>query len=498
MINIPDKKLSNEFINLIKKYYIGNFILFEKNLGDINEISELTNEIQKICIENNGLPALISIDQEGGNVSRFKNSGISIPGQMLLSATNKSKNCEKVSEINSYILKCLGINMNLSPVCDLNTNFKNPAIGSRSFGSNPIKSSEFIKSFIKGHKKNNVFTCGKHFPGHGDTSIDSHLDLPFINKNDEELNNLEFIPFKAAIESNVESIMMGHILTLNDLKNPSSFSKHYINYLREKLNFKGLILTDSIWMGAIKNNFGYNYSIIESIKNGINIIITGTGYRNLNDLSEFEIIDEIINLVKNNNISINCINNSFNKILEYKNFINIKNSNINNLNLKFYQEKLDLISLKGITLVQDKLNLLPLKSNNCLIISTNNWSEDSFKADINKSIAEIISNELNFEKLIINNDPNLNDFLNFNFNKFDIIIFATHRMNWHQNQFTLINFINSKNQNLIILSFFDPYEVLNLEFVSTLITTYELSTQSIKNIIKLLKNSLKFKFLLPF
>ena len=181
MVNVIERELEEEQIKRIKDYKVGNFIYFTKNLGEIDEIKRLSNSIESICNEEIGIPPIISVDQEGGNCSRFFQAGLYYPSPLALSSTpDNIRNCGICADLMSKELNYLGINMNLAPVCDINTNHLNPVIGSRSFGCNSSIVSEMVREFIDKHKHS--FTCAKHFPGHGDTIIDSHLSLPHLTK----------------------------------------------------------------------------------------------------------------------------------------------------------------------------------------------------------------------------------------------------------------------------------------------------------------------------
>src|SRR5690554_2414501 len=188
----------NDMLNLIEEYKIGNIILFMHNINDAKSLFEMNQTLQKKALETLGIPLYISTDQEGGMVTRIMKDATFFPGNITLAATQNSDHAEKIGGMMGQELFNLGINMNLAPVLDVNNNPQNPVIGVRSYSDQPKVVAEFGTKFIKGLKKHHVLATAKHFPGHGDTSVDSHLDLTSVNHDKERLNDMELYPFKKA------------------------------------------------------------------------------------------------------------------------------------------------------------------------------------------------------------------------------------------------------------------------------------------------------------
>ena len=203
-------ELNDDIKNAIKKYRIGGIILFAENVRDTEQTTKLTHNIQKTAIENGLDPLLISIDQEGGIVVRL-GTGTSLPGNMALGATKDKKLAYEYGKIIAEEIKALGINVNLAPVMDTNNNPSNPVIGLRSISSDPKLVGELGSEIVKGLQENGVSAAVKHFPGHGDTAVDSHLGLPVVDKSYKEVEYLELIPFNKASNEGVDMIMTAHI-----------------------------------------------------------------------------------------------------------------------------------------------------------------------------------------------------------------------------------------------------------------------------------------------
>jgi beta-N-acetylhexosaminidase len=248
---------------MIEKYHVGGVILFARNVESPRQVAALTRELQEIALKS-GHPGLITaIDQEGGRVARLtEDKGFSeFPGGMALGATGDPEVARQVARAIAGELKALGLNTDFAPVLDVNNNYKNPVIGIRSFGSDPAQVASYGVAFLEGLQGEGVLAFGKHFPGHGDTAVDSHLSLPVVPHARERLEAVEFVPFKAAMKAGVAGIMSAHVSfpaiesVVPDL--PATLSPRVLTgLLRDEMGYTGLVATDSIEMGALAQS-GY-------------------------------------------------------------------------------------------------------------------------------------------------------------------------------------------------------------------------------------------------
>ncbi|MPN25095.1 Beta-hexosaminidase [bioreactor metagenome] len=227
--------------------------------------------------------------------------------------------------------------MNFAPVLDVNSNPKNPVIGSRSFGSNPDIVSSLGVETMKGIQEENVIPVVKHFPGHGDTSVDSHVGLPTVNSDLDRLQNFELIPFAKAIENDADMVMIAHILLSKiDSENPSSMSKTIItDILRNNLKFDGVVITDEMTMGAIIKNYSLNEAAVKSVSAGTDIILVGHGYNN-----EIGVINALKSAVSKGEISQERIDESVYRILKLKEKYNLKDEIINSVDVNKINNKI--------------------------------------------------------------------------------------------------------------------------------------------------------------
>jgi beta-N-acetylhexosaminidase len=251
-----------ELHRMIRDYHIGGVILFARNIQSPQQVAALTNELQKIALESGNPGLFIAIDQEGGRVARLtEDKGFTeFPSAMALAATGDPQNAYHVASAMASEMGAVGINVDFAPDLDVNNNPANPVIGIRSFGSDPARVAEYGLAFAKGLQEKGVLAIGKHFPGHGDTGIDSHIDLPLVPHDRIRLEQVELVPFKAAIDADLAGIMSAHVTFPAIDPTPglaATLSRPVLSgLLREELGFQGLIVTDSLEMGALAAN-GY-------------------------------------------------------------------------------------------------------------------------------------------------------------------------------------------------------------------------------------------------
>lgn len=303
---------NDDMDRLINEYKVGGVILFARNIEDSNQMIELTRALQE---NNNNIPLFISIDEEGGRVSRLPDDIEKFPAAFDIGLINNDQTAYENGKEIGYTLKRLGINLDYAPVLDIYSNENNTVIGDRAFGTEESIVSKMGIATMKGIEDAGVIPVIKHFPGHGDTEVDSHYGLPIVYKTLEELRNFEFIPFVKAIESGCDVIMVSHII-LNevDSSNPASLSKIVISdLLRKDLEFDKVVITDDMSMGAITSIMSIEEACIKSIEAGCDILLLGNAY---------EEIEQVINSIKlklyNGEISEEQINKSVKRILELK------------------------------------------------------------------------------------------------------------------------------------------------------------------------------------
>ncbi len=275
MVGMQGTAMDTSLRNAINNYYFGNFIYFGYNVADDSLVADLSEAIQEEVVTATGIPGLISMDQEGGMVVRFAGEATHFIGNMGLAATANSENAYWAGKFAGEELRHFGVNVNLAPVLDVNNNPDNPIIGIRSYGDQASTVSEYGLEMIAGLSASKVMATAKHFPGHGDTTVDSHYGLPMIPHAMDRLNEVELAPFRAAIAQGVDAIMTAHIIfSALDSTLPATLSHAVVTgLLRNELEFDGIIMTDEMRMNAIRNNFGVEEAAVLALQAGVDILL---------------------------------------------------------------------------------------------------------------------------------------------------------------------------------------------------------------------------------
>ncbi|MEM6333987.1 MAG: beta-N-acetylhexosaminidase [Planctomycetota bacterium] len=250
---------------------VGGVVLFSRNVGEPGQVAELQRELSEAA----GRPLLRMVDQEGGRVARLR-EGFTVPPSMrALGRAGDADLAEAVGRLLGRELAAVGFNVNLAPVLDLATNGDSRVIGDRSLGTEPGAVSAMAGALIRGIESTGVASCGKHFPGHGDTPVDSHVELPRLGVSLEVMRRREFVPFEAAIAAGVSTMMPGHlVIEALDAALPATMSRSVVHgLLREAMGFEGLIISDDLEMGAIAEHFGVERAVVAAVNAGVDLLM---------------------------------------------------------------------------------------------------------------------------------------------------------------------------------------------------------------------------------
>lgn len=502
MFGFEGESINQETIELIKTYKAGNVILFTRNIENGQQLYNLNQSLQKQAIDHLGIPMFIAIDQEGGMVSRIQKGATFFPGAMTISANGSLESCYQVGNKMGNELKHLGINMNFAPVLDINNNPKNPVIGVRSYSDKPEVVSQYGQAFIKG-MQNHIIATGKHFPGHGDTHVDSHLALPKVKYDLERLEKIEFVPFVDAINNGLKAMMSSHIdfphLTKDGL--PTTLSKDVLTtLLREKLGFKGLIVTDGMTMKAIENNYGSVKASLMAVEAGANIYCIC----HLRE-KQIESLAYIKQAILNHDIDEKLIDQRVQLILDYK------KQYIETLDFdQTYDDVKDVVENKetqkfSYQIVEGAASLVKGKqlklSNNALFIgimpkATTIADEALGHYDIFTGIEKEIKS-LEIVKLPIT--PSHLDILAVieKAKAYDQLVVTTYNGNVYQEQIKLIDYLSDLGKEMHVISMRNPYDLYYTKKIKNYVCLYEYTPNSIKVLLKYLKGNLKLKGKVP-
>ena len=479
-VGFTGTKVTSDIKEMIEDYYVGGIIYFRRNnIESLRQVSGLSNDLQILSASKiPGLPLMISTDQEGGIEDQLI-GGTHFPGNMVLGATRNAELTKRTGQTIARQLKAVGINMNLSPVLDVNNNPANPIIGVRSFGEDPLLVAKLGKAFIEGMQAEGVIACAKHFPGHGDTSIDSHLDLPVIKHGKERLEKVELYPFKQAIKVGVDSIMTAHIYfpALEPRKGvPATLSYNVLTgLLRRELGFAGLIISDCMEMRAITDSFGTIEGSVMSIEAGSDMILVSHSLD-----KQKAAIKAVVKAVKEGRITEKRINQSVLRILKLKRKrIGLDGppiSDYRKINKKIEEEIAYQISKEGVTLVKDKDNLIPIdKSNNKKILVIDFLLDKLSLAGDDVENKNLLVNFLRAEGIKVEHHTFLEDSNRLSLLEgIDLVIICSVNAIHNPYQIKIIKKLHAINIPFIVLSI-NPYDLQVFPEVSTFLTIYDYS-----------------------
>ncbi|HEX9232864.1 MAG TPA: glycoside hydrolase family 3 N-terminal domain-containing protein [Candidatus Acidoferrum sp.] len=359
-----DSAAYQQMLHDVNDLHAGGFILVTRitplgiEKSQTYPTAVLSNQLQT----QSKLPLLIGADFERGSAMRL-DEGTSFPTQMAMAAGGDPRDAYTMGKITALEARQAGVHWIYAPVADVNNNPGNPIINTRSFGEDPARVSEFVSAYVRGVEENGGLATAKHFPGHGDTAADSHIDLPVIHAGRQRLESLEFVPFRAAIAAGVSSIMTGHLnvpALEPDPDTPATLSSHILTeVLRKDLGFQGLVITDAMDMGGITVRFAPGEAAVRAVLAGADCLLMSP----VPDAA-FEALQHA---VKSRRISRERLDASVRRILEAKARLGLNKKrlvDVNAINEHFgetaWQKQAQEISDRGVTLLRDTPRRLPL------------------------------------------------------------------------------------------------------------------------------------------
>ncbi len=477
--------MSDEVRGMIRRNKLGNVILFAENFQSVEQITRLNYEFQS-SVEND-IPMLIGVDQEGGRVVRMSH-GCSLPGNMAIAASDNIENSYIAGKIIAEELAAVGINTDFAPSLDINNNPNNPVINVRSFSSNPEITAKYGSEMIKGMQSVGVAACAKHFPGHGNTDVDSHTGLPSIASTYEELMAFEVVPFVEAIKEGCQMFMSGHIQFPNiekatviskqdkhEMTIPATLSKRFLtDILRNELGFEGVVITDSMQMQAISSHIGSDEANVLAINAGVDILLMCTSLRSLKDEAKLQsIISNIENAVNDGRISIERIDESVMRVLNLKKALGlfeakecnvdtaVKNA-LDKVGCVEYRKEEQRIAAEAVTVLKNE-GVLPIatEGKKTLLFAAYANKLNGFKVALKRNNAEI-----DYDAYIYNGKTSLDDAAKAAIDSCDNLLLLTEtesnmdNTNWYVAfPKAVYNYAKSIGKKIVVISAFMPYDV---------------------------------------
>lgn len=303
--------------HLILEESLGGVILFKRNIESKEQLIELIREIKSI---KKNYPLFISVDHEGGRVFRLPPPFTQIPTAREIGLKNSGF---EIGSLMGNELSEVGFNLNYAPVLDVDTNSNNPIIGDRAFSSDPETVSKVALDLVRGLRAKNILPCGKHFPGHGGTSKDSHLELPIVDLQLSDLEEVELIPFYMAVENQIEMLMTAHVLYPRiDPEYPATLSKKIITgLLRENLGYSGVVISDDFLMKAIADRYGLGEAAQLFLEAGGDILLICR-----EEAAQLQVFDFLEKSLQDQKLSIEILEKSLQRVLKLKRKISVSSS----------------------------------------------------------------------------------------------------------------------------------------------------------------------------
>ena len=484
----------------LRELPLGGVILFDGagNIESPSQVVALAEQIQQAALDSGVVPLFIAVDQEGGAVARLTEGVTVFPGNMALGAVGSEELAALSAAVIARELRILGINLNFAPVVDVNSNPDNPVIGVRSFGSDPWQVARLGRAMVAPYRREKVIATAKHFPGHGDTAIDSHYGLPLIPVGLSRLKELELLPFRAMIAAGVPAVMLAHILvpalTGSD-ELPASLSPQAVHYLREEIGFDGLVISDSLSMGAISDRWSLEEAVVTSFQAGVDLLLFGP-WTGVAPGDRRRIFEALKGAVEEGTIPLEQLDRSVERILAAK----IEYGLFDDPGP--YREKLSRLALpenlniarriarESITLVRDSAALIPLSSHGAIPLL---WP-----AELKSALAPLIerSSFLQPHLLPLRASAAELEELIEPLRDAELILIGTYNLQHHPAWADRLDALAAGNE-VVLIALSSPYDLLQVPHAATCICTYSSSAASMEALAELLSGTLTPRGRLP-
>lgn len=464
LVGFDGTTLTPEFRDELARLYIGGVIYYERNVQSPSQVAQLNIALQQAA-QQNGDPALfITVDQEGGIVTRMREDKgfVEFPGQMAIGATGDTNNARRIAQAMAHDLRDLGFNMDLTPDLDVNNNPANPVIGTRSFGADPQRVAAFGTAFIDGMQGAGMLAIGKHFPGHGDTGVDSHIALPSVPYDRARLESVEFVPFKAAMQANIAGIMSAHITFPAIDPTPGLAAtlspKVLTDLIRGEMKYDGLVMTDELTMGALATS-GYPapQAASAALKAGADILLFQTGYA-----MHQQVYAMLVDHVQRGIIPMARLDEAVRRVLLAKQKFGILSGAHSAQSKDASQAKTisRAVAAQAVTLVRDDAKLLPLKPDaKLLVVETGAYGLGKLLGATTLQVAANVMKSEIAAVIQIARDGRT-------------VIVATSDAARNPGQVELIAALKKANVPTIVIATRSPYDIMYLKDVTTYFAIY--------------------------
>jgi len=463
--------VSDHAREIILDAQVGSVVLLGRNIADDLTVTAHTlNELQSLSKE----PLLVAADQEGGMVARFVDGVTVFPSNMALGATRSPDFAYRAAAATADELTAIGVNHNYAPCVDVNNNPANPIIGTRSYGESPQLVSEFAVHAVRGYQDRGVIACAKHFPGHGDTAVDSHLALPIVSYPRERLDEVELVPFRAAIAAGIDSIMTTHIMFPSlDPERPSTLSPRIIDgLLRSELGFDGVVVTDCMEMKAIADTWGTAEAAVMAVEAGVDLVLV-CHTREV----QRAVREAILKAVRDGRISEARLDQSVRRIMALKNKYSLNARRYSDpsklgevLRKKAHLELRRDTALRSTTLAKNDLGVVPLSSGARVLVAGLHWTVGPLAEAVGRYAGSV-------ETLQVEDSDGIERAIRAAGNADAVIVPVAPHEPWRARvdqalQAGLVESLDGSGKPLVVVAVREPYILGRFAGVSTQLCTY--------------------------
>jgi beta-N-acetylhexosaminidase len=499
------RKPPSELLQILRSQHIGGIVLFRaKNMGSLIELRELTAALQKAARKSGQPPLLIAADQEGGQLMAIGDA-TPFPGNMALGATRSEKLAFRVGKALGREVAAVGVNVDFAPVCDVNNNPANPVVGTRSFGESPALVSRLSGALIRGLQSAGVAATAKHFPGHGDTSSDSHHGAPVLPHDAERVRRVELPPFRAAIEAGVRLMMTAHIVfpALNGGTTlPATLSQDILRgLLRHKLSFKGLIVSDAMDMHAIEQGPELVVDALAALRAGVDLLLLN------HDLGRVaSIYSCTVQAAHRGLLSPQEIHVSAQRILKLKAWLaRTKQPPLSVIGCREHRALAREVAEKSVTLVRDTAKHLPLRLQlDARIAVVVPRPEDLTPADTSSLVIPALASAVRryhrqVDDFTVAMNPSIAEVraLRSKLVKYDLLIFGTINAASYPGQAALVNTLLQNGSKVIAAALRMPYDLSTYPAAPTYACTYSILPPAMEALADALWGRIPFNGKLP-
>ncbi|MQA84954.1 MAG: glycoside hydrolase family 3 protein [Streptosporangiales bacterium] len=474
---------------LIDAYPVGGVIYYADNLDNPKQIAKLSNGIQRAGMRGRPrIPLMIGADQEQGVVTRIGPPATEFPGNMALGAGRRPADATAAAHVTGAELRAMGINQDYAPVADVNVNPQNPVIGVRSFGSDPALVAEMTAAATDGYQGGKVAATAKHFPGHGDTDVDSHTGIPIINHTREEWQRIDEPPFGAAIGSGVDSIMTAHIVVpaLDPSEDPATLSQPIMNgILREEMGYDGVVVTDALDMDGVREKYGDDEVPVLALKAGVDQLLKPPD-------GKFEQqYNAVLEAVRSGEISERRLDQSVERILRLKQRLGLfanpyvdperVSQTVGNRDHRATAQR---ITDRTVTLVKDEAGLLPLRPGGDRSVLVTGWGGATTEG-LGARIAERGART----DVYPTGDAPTQEEIDAAVERakaHDVTVVTTNRVRGDAQQAKLVRALVAAGVPVVAVAVRDPYDIAHITEVPAYLATYSYTGVSLESVTRVL------------